>query len=783
VDFSAFSNLATIEVLSHSDNAMTFRLTPTRTFQLTIDAAKFFTGPLVPSTCNSLCVAGGGGSMNLIVGVDLAITGMSPLVASPSATVTLSGRNMNPDGYTAQLFYKSKIDGTTKTRSATLASTSATFTAPSDAQPDSMFLLYQPTTSSAVFLLSNSVRLPFALYVKLVPEVTKTDTLHVSLVGSDFFVMRGAASTKIYGQNLLSTAEVFPAGTPGVTRTPTTVTFAGQPLTLQRATTLSVAHVDELTLTPPSSSTPQIGTLTITTAGGTKSIGNVMFAPPPVVTSLTQEAANGALTTLASGAMLRTGVMYTIHGSNVSVVANNTTFINSVRAGAISSTVIAGGPSTKAFAAMPFPTSGFVPLVLTTLGGSATVGSYKISAPFQLPALSSMSVAPNPGIGGTRLTATIAFASALPTSTTDTGFIDVTSTNGSDVVTPVLRVPVLSNPLTVQVPTGVVGTQRTVDLTARTSTGASSSSSTASSVTLQPLQVTQLTLQSPLVTGSAGTTGTIRLNASPTNPVTVQLSSSNPGVLTMPASVTLSAQSATFPITTSVVASTAPVTIFASLGGVTQNASITVTAPRVQSVRLSRSSLVSLDTSSLIITLDAAPVAADTINLSVSDTTLVGPLTRVIMTSQTRAIPLRGRILNATRSATILAGGEKAQTSISVAPLTMTMSLSPATTTAGVGVTATVTLAAAVSAPVGQSFSHTSTSSDTSLVRNSAINTGGGNFANGQTVVVFSVPTVGPQTQSKTTTITYKLRLTGTGVDPAADALLPSVSAALTVNP
>ena len=63
------------------------------------------------------------------------------------------------------------------------------------------------------------------------------------------------------------------------------------------------------------------------------------------------------------------------------------------------------------------------------------------------------------------------------------------------------------------------------------------------------------------------------------------------------------------------------------------------------------------------------------------------------------------------------------------------------------------------------------------------VNTGGGNFANGQTVVVFSVPTVGPQTQSKTTTITYKLRLTGTGVDPAADALLPSVSAALTVNP
>jgi hypothetical protein len=780
VNLGTLSTSATIEILSRSATGMSFKLTPLRPFKTTINAGKLFTGPLAQDTCGSLCAAAGSGAINLVVGVDLAITGMSPLVVSPSGTVTLTGRNMTPESYTATVLYRPKGGGTTQSVTPTLSSTSATFSAPSDARPDSIILLYQSNTSFPDILITPSLFLPFPLYVKVPPQIAKTDTA----TSSGAFVIRGGASTKIHGANLLSTAEVFAAGTPGVTRTPTTVTFAGQPLTVQQAVTHLLSHEDELTLTPPSSSSAQTGTLTITTAGGTKSIDNVMFAPPPTVSSLTVQGANNSTATLTSGATLRTNTSYTVNGSNVNLLVGDRAFPPTISVGGTSVTNVGGAatPSTQQIISIPFTTSGLVPLVLRTLGGSVTFGSFKVSAPFALPAISSMSVAPSPGIGGARLTATIAFASALPTSTTDTGFIDVTSSNGSDVVPPLVRIPVLSNPLTVQVPTNVVGTQRTVNLTA-TSNGAATQSSTATSVVLQPLQVAQLTIQTPLVSGGAGSSGTIRLNANSASPVTVQLTSSNPSVVTVPPSVTVSGQSASFSITTSVVAATVPVTISAAFGGVTQTGSMTVTTPRVQSVRLSRSSIASLDTSSLIVTLDAAPLVADTISLSVSDTTAVGSLTRVIMTSQTKTIPLRGRVLNAARSATIVAGGENSHITISVVPLTMTMSLSPTTTTAGVGVTATVTLSAVVSAPAGQAFSHTSTSSDTSVVRNSAINTGGGNFANGQTVVVFSVPTVGPQTQAKTTTITYRLHLTGNTVDPAVDALLPSVTATLTVNP
>jgi hypothetical protein len=107
--------------------------------------------------------------------------------------------------------------------------------------------------------------------------------------------------------------------------------------------------------------------------------------------------------------------------------------------------------------------------------------------------------------------------------------------------------------------------------------------------------------------------------------------------------------------------------------------------------------------------------------------------------------------------------------------------LSPGTTTAGVGVSATVTLNAAVNAPAGQPFVAVVTSGDTSVVSNTAFQVSGLAFANRQTVVVFSVPTRSPQSQTKSTVITYKMLLQGAGT--AVNALMPTVSRTLNVNP
>jgi hypothetical protein len=225
------------------------------------------------------------------------------------------------------------------------------------------------------------------------------------------------------------------------------------------------------------------------------------------------------------------------------------------------------------------------------------------------------------------------------------------------------------------------------------------------------------------------------------------------------------------------------VTITVSLGGATQTATLTLTPPVVQSIALSRSSIVSLDTASLTITLDAVPLAPDTIQLAVSDTNVFGNLSPLVTSQQTIRIPFAARLVNSPHTATITSSsnGANPSASISLAPLTLSMTLSPSTTTAGVGVSATVSLNAAVNAPAGQSFGATVTSSDTSVVSNATFQTAFLGFANKQTVVVFSVPTRSPQAQAKSTVITYKMFLTnaGTGTPPP----LPTVSKTLTVNP
>ena len=93
------------------------------------------------------------------------------------------------------------------------------------------------------------------------------------------------------------------------------------------------------------------------------------------------------------------------------------------------------------------------------------------------------------------------------------------------------------------------------------------------------LSLSTVNLGSASVAGGASLTGMVTLSGpAPTGGAVVSLSSSNPSVASVPASVTVpeGATSATFPVTTSTVGATTNVTISTTLNGVTQNSSLTV---------------------------------------------------------------------------------------------------------------------------------------------------------------------------------------------------------------
>jgi uncharacterized protein (TIGR03437 family) len=97
-----------------------------------------------------------------------------------------------------------------------------------------------------------------------------------------------------------------------------------------------------------------------------------------------------------------------------------------------------------------------------------------------------------------------------------------------------------------------------------------------------PPQIQSLTLSSSSVIGGGPVTGTINLSApAPAGGAVVSVFDTNSIAASAPATVTVPAgsESTTFTITTTVVTSSQAITIFASYGGVSQQASLSVTPP------------------------------------------------------------------------------------------------------------------------------------------------------------------------------------------------------------
>jgi len=151
-----------------------------------------------------------------------------------------------------------------------------------------------------------------------------------------------------------------------------------------------------------------------------------------------------------------------------------------------------------------------------------------------------------------------------------------------------------------------------------------------------------LTINPSSVVGGSTAMGTVTLNGpAPAGGLQVQLSSNNPNVASVPASVTVPAgqRTASFRVDTRVVASQTQVMITARLGNSSRQATLTVVPPSIQSLSISPSTVRGGSNATGIVTLNApAPPGGAVVPLRSSNSTVATvPASVTIPAGQTTA--------------------------------------------------------------------------------------------------------------------------------------------------
>lgn len=292
-----------------------------------------------------------------------------------------------------------------------------------------------------------------------------------------------------------------------------------------RTATLTVRNVLSLSLSPTS-----------VVGGQSNSTGTVTLgAPAPV---------GGAVVTLASDNTSAATVP-----SSVTVLAGATQATFTVTSIAVPSTQSAG--------------------ISATYNGVTRTSTLQVS----YPALSTLALNPATVTGGLPSTGTVTLTGPAPTGGAT---VTLASANPAAAAVPAsLTVPAGASTATFTVTTSPVASSSSIVITA-----SRLDVTKTATLTVQPPSLLSLVLSPTSVTGGTSATGTVTLSdPAPAGGAVVALSSANPAVVAVPASIMVApgATTATFKVTTYTVGSSTAVTLTATYNGTPRTAVLTVT--------------------------------------------------------------------------------------------------------------------------------------------------------------------------------------------------------------
>ena len=194
------------------------------------------------------------------------------------------------------------------------------------------------------------------------------------------------------------------------------------------------------------------------------------------------------------------------------------------------------------------------------------------------PTLATIDTNPSSVSGPTSSTSTVTLSTSAP----DGGaLVSLTSSNPAVASVPATTtVPAFSFTSTVSITTSTVSASTVVTITATYNGSTRSATLTVNAPGSSDSTLSNFTTSPSSVTGGTAAQGVVVLAMAASTATTVSLSSSSPGVASVPASVTVpsGSQTAVFDIATSNVTGSTPVTLSATLNAITKTSTLTVTS-------------------------------------------------------------------------------------------------------------------------------------------------------------------------------------------------------------
>jgi len=437
--------------------------------------------------------------------------------------------------------------------------------------------------------------------------------------------------------------------------------------------TIGVDAAATASITASLSGTSQSATLTINPA----SVSTVSVSPSTVV---------GGSSTTVTGTVTLNGQA----GPSSNVITLNSS--NTAAATVPASVSVAAGTTSATFAVTTYNVTNSQSVTITASGGGATQTT-------------TLTVNPNTVTGLTISPATVVAG------TSSTGTVTISTPAGSSGTTVKLGSsgPDAQVPSTVLVPSGATTAQFNITTSVTTSvetltiTASIGSSQQSATITLNPVNLSSISVSPTSVVGGNSSTGTVTLTAAaPSVGISVNLSSGNSSV-TVPPSVTVpgGATSATFTVNTTGVDASTSVTITGSLG-TTRTCSLTVTAASLTSLSLSPNTVLggsgNAVTGTVTLNGQAGPSGA-VVALKSNSTIATLPSTVTVPSGSATGTFLitTGQVTSpSTPTITATFGSVAKSAGLTINPYTLTaFTLNPTTVVGGSSSTGTVTLAAA----------------------------------------------------------------------------------------